>query len=948
MLKADSLIRTKLHQPFTRPGLVPRPRLQEQIAQGLHGPLTLITAPAGFGKTTLVASCVAGCGMPVAWLSLDKNDNQAGRFLSYLIAALQEPDDTIGSEAAQLMAASEQALPEAILTSLINDLDIAGAERVLVLDDYQFIASQSVHSAVAFLIEHCPRTFHLVIASRSDHPLPLARLRAHGQTVELRAADLSFTQPEAIQFLNDVMGLRLDGGSVRLLEERTEGWVAGLQMAALSMRDRKDVAGFIAGLSGTNRYILDYLLEEVLANQPPDVQRFLVCTSILERLCAPLCDAVLANDEGTKRADNDPSSHSESLSILNYLERANLFLVPLDDERTWYRYHHLFADLLRARLDQLYPGLAPQLHARATDWLEQAGITVEAINHALAAGAHDRAARLVERNTTRLLAQGELNALMSWVEALPAELRLGRPWLCVHQAYALMLAGRPAEVEPLLTHIEAALRAASDQRAASPGGPTGQADALSMGAPEVQSLKGAVAAIRTFTAVIMGQDDEALAQAQQARALLADEDLFEQSLVAWALGNTLLTQGRLPEARLAFEEHIRLGRAMGNHWTLLAGQTLLAQVLQNQGQLPRARALLEETLAEASQQGVRGRGYVARVENGLASVLYEQNELEAANHLLAEAIMLTRQWPNPNHLVYAYTLQARVLLAQGDLQGARIAAGESDRILRSARLTRRLRRTAEAELVRVWLALRAAGVSLAPGDPLAEQSSALVSAWRNDLARPAVSGYPLTDECVEITTLTLAHVSLAAGQAEEALNLLEPLTHSARTAGHIGTAISALVSSAIAFQGKPAGRSGAALTALEDALCLAEPGGYMRVFLDEGKPMQLLLAQWLALANAGPARRYAIHLLSQFDVEQHMTVAQEIDSPANSLVEPLSKRELEVLHLIAVGRTNDEIARQLIVSRGTVKAHTANIYRKLDVSNRTEAVARARQLGLLF
>lgn len=941
MLKADSLIRTKLHQPFTRPGLVPRPRLQEQIAQGLQGPLTLITAPAGFGKTTLVASCVAGCGLPVAWLSLDKNDNQAGRFLSYLIAALQEADPTLGSEAAQLMASSEQALPEATLTSLINDLDTAGAARALVLDDYQFIASQSVHSAVAFLIEHCPRTFHLVIASRSDPPLPLARLRAHGQTVELRAADLSFTQPEAAQFLNDVMGLRLDGGSVAVLEERTEGWVAGLQMAALSMRDRKDVAGFIAGLSGTNRYILDYLLEEVLANQPADVQRFLVSTSILERLSAPLCDAVLANDEGTKRADDDPSSHPESLSTLNYLERANLFLVPLDDERTWYRYHHLFADLLRARLDQLYPGLAPQLHARAADWLEQAGITVEAVNHALAAGAHDRAARLVERNTTRLLAQGELNALMSWVEALPAELRLGRPWLCVHQAYALMLAGRPAEVEPLLTHIEAALRAASDQRAASP-------DALSMSMPEVQSLKGALAAIRTFTAVVMGQDDEALAQAQQARTLLSDEDLFEQSLVAWALGNTLLTQGRLPEARLAFEEYARLGRAMGNHWTLLAGQTLLAQVLQTQGQLPRARALLEETLAEASQQGVRGRGYVARLENGLASVLYEQNELEAANRLLAEAIVLTRQWPNPNHLVYAYTLQARVLLALGDLQGARIAAGESDRILRSALLTRRLRRTAEAELVRVWLALRAAGVSLAPGDPLAVQSGALISAWQSDLARPAGSGYPLTDECVEIAALTLAHVSLAVGQAEEVLNLLEPLTHSAQTAGHIGTVIGSLVLSAIAWQGKPAGRTGPALTGLEEALRLAEPGGYVRIFLDEGRPMQLLLAQWLALANAGPMRRYAMHLLSQFEVERHTTTAaQEIRSPAGSLVEPLSKRELEVLHLIAVGRTNEEIAQQLIVSRGTIKAHTANIYRKLDVANRTEAVARARELGLL-
>jgi len=392
MQKADTLIRTKLRLPFTRLELVPRPRLQEQIAQGLRGPLTLITAPAGFGKTTLVASCVTGCGLPIAWLSLDKNDNQAGRFLNYLVAALQVADNTIGSEAAQLLAASQQAPPEAILTSLINDLDTTGREIALVLDDYHFISNQAVHEEVAFLLEHCPRTFHLAIASRSDPPLPLVRLRARGQMVELRAADLSFTEPEAAEFLNGVMGLRLDAGSVAVLEERTEGWIAGLQMAALSMRDREDVPGFIEGFSGTNRYILDYLLEEVLASQSPEIQRFLLYTSLLERLTAPLCDAVLANDEGAKREGDDGSTRSESLfvgqsaSILEYLERANLFLVPLDDERIWYRYHQLFADLLRAQLQRSLgaQGVA-QLHVRTSDWHAQNGSILEAIHHASAA-----------------------------------------------------------------------------------------------------------------------------------------------------------------------------------------------------------------------------------------------------------------------------------------------------------------------------------------------------------------------------------------------------------------------------------------------------------------------------------------------------------------------------------------------------------------------------------
>jgi LuxR family maltose regulon positive regulatory protein len=330
--KADTLIRTKLRPPFIRAELVPRPRLQEQIARGLRGPLTPITAPAGFGKTTLVASCIVSYGLPVAWLSLDKDDNQVGRFLNCLVAALQQADNRIGSEAAQFLAAAPQAPARVILTSLINDLDTASKEIVLVLDDYQFVDSQAVHEEVGLLLDHCPKTFHLVIATRSDPPLPLARLRARGHTVELRAADLRFTEPEAAQFLNDVMGFRLDAGSVAVLEERTEGWIAGLQMAALSMRDRQNVAGFIAGFSGTNRYILDYLLEEVLAREPEEVQAFLLQTAILTRLTGPLCDAVTGASGGQE--------------MIEKLERRNLFVVPLDDDRRWYRYHHLFADLL--------------------------------------------------------------------------------------------------------------------------------------------------------------------------------------------------------------------------------------------------------------------------------------------------------------------------------------------------------------------------------------------------------------------------------------------------------------------------------------------------------------------------------------------------------------------------------------------------------------------------
>ncbi|HEX7975406.1 MAG TPA: AAA family ATPase, partial [Anaerolineales bacterium] len=502
--KKSPLIQTKLHKPFSRATRVNRPRLQTQIEEGLRSPLTLVTGPAGFGKTTLVTASLASY-YPVAWLSLDRDDNQPGRFLTYLIAALQVVDDAIGDEAAQMLAASHQAPLDAILISLINDLDDASKEMILVLDDYQYLQSQDAHTATVFLLEHLPSTLHLVIITRSDPPLPLARLRARGQMMELRAADLRFTTSEAAQFLNEVMGLNLDSEAVWRLEELTEGWIAGLQMAALSMRNRDDKRSFIDSFSGTHRYILDYLLEEVLANQSLEVKHFLLFTSILERLTAPLCDALLKDKAG------DPTHVLTSSSdILDALERANLFLVPLDDERRWYRYHHLFADLLRARLDQSYPGLALQLHTRAAVWLEKEQMMVEAINHALVAGANDQAARLVEENTTRLLAKGELTALMSWIEALPSELHLSRPWLCIHQAYALAMAGRLAGVPELLARAEAAVETENNQNLAAPNSRSGERETSSELMSEPQAFKGAVATIRAMVAVMTGQDVEAI------------------------------------------------------------------------------------------------------------------------------------------------------------------------------------------------------------------------------------------------------------------------------------------------------------------------------------------------------------------------------------------------------------------------------------------------------
>ncbi|HEY5903793.1 MAG TPA: hypothetical protein VIU39_14675, partial [Anaerolineales bacterium] len=466
--------------------------------------------------------------------------------------------------------------------------------------------------------------------------------------------------------------------------------------------------------SGTNRYILDYLLEEVLAGQPQEIQDFLLHTSILERLCAPLCDTVLA--------DLDPPPSRDSASIMDHLDRSNIFLISLDDERRWYRYHHLFADLLHAQLQKSEGEQAvKRLHLRAAAWYEGSGMIVEAINHSLSAGEYDRAAQLVEGNTTRLLAQGELNSLMSWVEMLPVEVRMARPWLCVHQAYALLFAGRTAEVAPLLEQAEAAC------------GDDGQ------NGSGAASLRGAMSAIRTFTAAILDNPREVLSLAGPARKLLVPGDLFNQSLITWAVGYAHHKQGDLRAARAAFEEHIRLARAMQNDAMLMIGLTALARVLGAEGQLRTARALLEQALSDARQDGARNPGFIARLEAHLAGVLCEQNELEAAHRLLSDALNLARFWLNANHIAFIQVFLARVLLARADFQGARDAIGEAMRQSRSAELSPWLGSSLDTEIVRVWLALQNAGTS-SPAEPLAERSGLILASWRRELGDDA--GHP--------------------------------------------------------------------------------------------------------------------------------------------------------------------------------------------------------------
>jgi LuxR family maltose regulon positive regulatory protein len=914
MQKTDALIRTKLRLPFTRSGLVPRPRLQAWFAEGLRGPLTLITAPAGFGKTTLIASCVAGLSMPVAWLSLDKDDNQAERFLRYVVTALHEADHTIGNEAVQLLTATGQAPPEVLLTSLINDLDATNGEIALVLDDYQFINSQVVHAQVAFLLEHCPQSFHLVIATRSDPPLPLARLRARGQMVELRTAELRFTELEATQFLNNVMGLGLDAGSVATLAERTEGWIAGLQMASialqslalqspLSVRDYHNASGFIAGFSGTNRYILDYLLEEVLAVQSSEVQRFLMYTSILERLTAPLCDAVLANDEGCE---------SQSVSILDYLERANLFLFCLGDERVWFRYHHLFADLLRAQLQRTIDaeGVA-QLHVRAADWYRQNGSILEAINHASLASDDERVERFIEQNYMELVRHGEQSCLRFWIGKLSKERIYNRPWLCIYEAYSHSWFGELDEADLFIKEAEKRM----------PSDPS---------TPDVRAMQGLLAYVKSRVAAMRGDLRRAIELCLAARECISDNHLALQLDTRITLGYVYFLSGDYANAIPVLQEMIQSGMATGAVINTVAGSCLLARLYAVQGLLNKSYETYRIAAQSIPAASGEHRGAKALVEVGIADVLCEWNDLDAALDHIKQGLLQLLWWDKADDWVLAYITLARIHLAQANHNDATEAVEKAIRFVQTKAVFSEARTAVEAAQVKLCLAR---------GDLPATNRSTVSRNEHLHLNDPF--GFES-----ELTRIAQGRVLLAQNKPKEALGLLLRLEEIARSSRRMGRVVEILLLEALTLQ--RIGDAERALLTLTACLTLAEPESYVRIFLDEGQPMQMLLAHWLAHAGDSPLRDYTFRLLSYFDAELHEIVLPPGKaSPADGLIEPLTQREFEILHLIALGNTNKVIAQQLFVAPGTVKAHTASIYRKLDVANRTEAVARARQLGLL-
>ncbi|MBO0777349.1 MAG: hypothetical protein J2P37_00865 [Ktedonobacteraceae bacterium] len=878
------ILATKLYHPRLRPNMVSRLRLTERLNAGLHRKLTLISAPAGFGKTTLVSEWTLGLGRPVAWLSLDEGENDPTRFLTYLVAALQTIAPTIGKGVLGALQSPQPPPPDSMLTTLLNELTTLPDQIVLVLDDYHLIEAQAVDQALTFLVEHLPPQMHLVIVTRSDPHLPLARLRARDQVTELRAADLRFTSSEAAAFLNQMMGLTLSEQDIAALERRTEGWIAGLQLAALSLQGQEDATRLIASFTGSHQYVLDYLMEEVLGQQDARIQTFLLHTSILDRMSGPLCDAVVLD------------SATPGQATLQDLERANLFLIPLDNERRWYRYHHLFAELLRLRLPQSFSSSpadaqsqVTSLHLRASSWYEDQGLTMEAFHHAAAANDVERAERLLEGKSLPRHVPGAVTTALSWLGSLPKTVLDARPSLWVRYATLLLVRAEMTSVEEKLQAAESALQGANlDER--------------------TRDLIGQIAAVRATLALTPYQPETVLAQSRRALEYLDPENLFSRAIAHWTLGATYQLQGDRAAARGAYTEVIKNSQASEDLFTTIMATMCLGILQEADNQLHLAVQTYQRVLQLAGDQPLP---HLCEAHLGLARVLYEWNDLEGAEQHRRQSLHLARQSDHEvEYSIACKVFLARLSLARGEASGAAALLTEANKEALQHKVVARMPEIAAAQVLTF---LRQGSLSAAV-----------------HLAQT----YQLP--------LSQARVHLAQGNPSAALAVLEPLRQQVEAKGWQDERLKVMVLQAVAA--RACGEKDQALHLLVDALAMAEPAGFIRLFLDEGLPMASLLSEAMALGSMPDSIR---KLLAAFEAEKQQSENNSSPPPAQPLLEPLSERELEVLHLVAAGLSNQEISERLFLALGTVKGHNLKIFGKLGVQRRTEAIARARELGLL-
>jgi LuxR family maltose regulon positive regulatory protein len=861
---------------------VPRPRLIDQLDEGLHlgRRLTLISAPAGFGKTTLISAWLGQAGRPIAWLSVDEGDNDPVQFLYYLVAALQQVDEGIGRTVTPLLQSPQPSPPQSLATALINDISASTKGLILVLDDYQFITSPAIHPIVGFLLENQPPEVHTVISTREDPPFALARMRARGQVTEIRERDLRFTLEETAAFLSRTMGLALSPDAVAALEARTEGWITGLQLAGLALqKDQEDADAFIAAFTGSDRYIMDYLMAEVLEREPESVRSFLRQTALLDRLTAPLCDAVTGRED--------------SRAILEHLEGANLFLIPLDHRREWYRYHRLFAEVLRLTIPQAQRGA---LHQRAVHWYEAHGFVKQAIQHALAyaraTGDLDDAERLISQAATATMHSGAVMTVHGWLDALPDGRVRANPALAIGKGWVLAVTGAMAQAEDYANAAEAALQVAEPSRHV-----------------------GELLLLRCFIALLGHQDyPKAIELASSALESLPEDDRYWRVVALWAMAEAQERTGHIADAIRAFRDAQRIGQTLGDQAFTVTVDMALAAALNSHGKRDEAIRVCEEAIARYTDDQGRVAPLAGLVCSVLGTLQYEANQLDVARQYHDQGLALFgKQFASTGYLMATYGFRAQTLYAQGEVDAA----------LESLQTAYQM----DTGLTDPgWVLAREATIRLKQGDLPA------VLRWveTDGLSLDEAPQYLRLD-----SQLAYARVLLALGQLADAQGWLARLEGFVEERGLYRWLISVYALQALAAE--RLGDHEAACDRLAQAVRLAAPEAYYRAFLDEDALLLELLPD---------VRHVAPQFVDQLlDYARGASVARRrVPQP---LVEPVSERELEVLGLIAAGYSNAEIAQRLFITLGTVKRHINNLYGKLGVQSRTQAVAKGRELRLL-
>lgn len=914
---SDTLLATKFYIPPVRPELIRRARLFERLSLGLDRKLTLVSAPAGYGKTTLLGMWNCASRRPIVWLSLDEGDNHLGRFFTYLITALQKINAQFGQALLGLLKLPQGLAPEALAQILINEIVQVPKSFSLVLDDYHTISDADIHEAMEILIDRLPPQMNLIISTRADPPLPLARLRSRGELVEIRQADLRFTTEETAALMGST-GLELADDDLTTLESQTEGWAAGLRMAALSMQylETSTLSTFIKGFSGKHHYILDYLTDEVLKRQPEFIQTFLLKTSILDQMCGSLCDAVVGEYEKKEGKNSDKeesaaypiSSISSNQQILEFLERANLFIIPLDNNREWYRYHHLFAELLRSRLREACLERIPEFHRRAALWYEQGGMINQAVSHLLAAQDYILTAELIEHAVVKVetWSQVDTATFLAWMQSMPEEVTQSRPWTRLIYSRSLIAAGQLADAERILRSLDVWLQNHPE-------------------VPECVRILNLVGFDRVSVLAMQGYVHEPINFARRALQDIPETDLINRARALSILGQASFRAGDVAEATLAFTQIIESFAHTKTPFIAVPITCNLAETQIVQGYLRKALQTCEQGMSMGLVDGspISPVGFVRLIQ---ARILYERNDLKMAENFLREGLELLKRSGYAENFGNGQAILAMIRQAQGQQKEADIAIQEALRLSKQIKIERISILTA-AYQARIWLM---------------QNNLKDAQSWAQAYRQVGPTEY-----LREFEDLTLAWVLLVGGNASEALTLLEGLLIPADRDGRTGRVIEIQSLRALALQSL--GESDGALTALKQALDLGEAEGYIRVFVDQGQPMEKFLH--LAIRQLpSEYRSYLSRLLSVFpSAGGHESIlSSQINAvPNGGLVEPLSERETVVLRLLAEGLTSSQIAAKLFVSTNTVRTHMNNIYSKLDAHNRTQAILKSQEIGLL-